>query len=174
MDGLGNICGHTRHISPVLINKDSELLHMLSENPNVVPQIRYNYCLHFDYVTVWCGFTVEFIFAPFSLWKSLLNWPKNCSVASACFIELLKKHMIPGSRKRECLEMECLWNITWHKWRYCFVFTHGCRNTPFKWKLLLSHMSWPKDCNYLSSILENSENCMIPILFRLEVLKQPG
>ncbi|GFV93906.1 uncharacterized protein TNCV_1811611 [Trichonephila clavipes] len=59
------------------------------------PNVLYQQTLQSDYVTVWCGFTAEFIFGPFFSKTFTPQSPKRCSVTcSSCYIQTFSGCMV--------------------------------------------------------------------------------
>jgi hypothetical protein len=59
------------------------------------PHEKYPKKLHDEYVTVWCGFTSEFLIGPYFFEESTMRGSKRVTVTSARYQEMITKFVIP-------------------------------------------------------------------------------
>ncbi|GFX41855.1 uncharacterized protein TNCV_389681 [Trichonephila clavipes] len=67
------------------------------------PNIQHQHPVYSHYVTVWCGFTADFILEPFLFETLTPHGPKRCSVTSVWYSELFQHQIIPALQERQCL-----------------------------------------------------------------------
>lgn len=70
------------------------------ENPRAFHTIP----LHSPKVTVWCGFTSQFIIGPFFFEENTDNGPVTCSVTALRYHHMLNSFVVPQLQQRQCLE----------------------------------------------------------------------
>lgn len=59
--------------------------------------------LHSPKVTVWCGFTSQFILGPFFFEENQANGPVTCSVTALRYRDMLNNFVLPQLQQRQCL-----------------------------------------------------------------------
>ncbi|GBM68317.1 hypothetical protein AVEN_24177-1 [Araneus ventricosus] len=60
--------------------------------------------LHFQKVTVWCGFTAAFIVVPFCFEQIGPSGPVTCTVNGTRYESLLRNHLIPAVQQHGCVD----------------------------------------------------------------------
>lgn len=71
-----------------------------TENPNISQPLP----LHSPKVTVWCGFTAEFVVGPYFFEEVTPAGPVTCTVNSNRYKFLLSSYVIPALQQRQCLD----------------------------------------------------------------------
>ena len=71
-----------------------------TEAPHAVHELQ----LHSPKVTVWCGFTAEFIIGPFFFETITPTGPKTCTVNAVRYRDMLTGFVIPQLQQRQCLD----------------------------------------------------------------------
>lgn len=71
-----------------------------SEHPQEIVQIP----LHSPKLTIWCGFTADFIIGPFFFENITRTGPQTCTVTAERYRDMLTSFVIPQLQQRQCLD----------------------------------------------------------------------